>query len=177
MKAWKLMALLIIVLFSFARFAPTYALSGVSVNPTSVSSGGTVTITMTYKSLVDTGPDIFDFVTVTDPLGNSWNYTQNFIVSETSPTMTITFPDPGMWTQVATGTGPNVGGTDVSGMYHIMSTYIDSGLTLKTGMLFSVTKDNSFRVPEFNQSILLLVGMMIPALLLVRLRTASKRPI
>lgn len=173
MRASRLALALLGALFCLATFAPTYALSSVSVSPSHVPTGGTVTITISYNTAVNTGPDVFRFITVTDPLGNMWNSTQTpFSVSETSTAKVLTFPNPGMWTQVTTGSGPNVGGTDVSGQYHVMSTYIDTGLSLKTGMIFMVTKNNSFTVPEFNQSVLLLVGVIIPALLLVRLRTA-----
>ncbi len=173
LRGWKLVVALLGALFCLASFAPTYALSSVGVSPSHVATGGTVTITISYNTAVNTGPDIFRFVTVTDPLGNAWNSTQTpFTVSETSPTMVLTFPDHGMWTQVATGSGPNAGGTDVSGQYHVTSTYIDTGLSLKTKMVFMVVKHNSFSVPEFNQSILLLVGMMVPALLLLRTRAA-----
>jgi len=164
-----------LVLFAFGRFAPTYALTGLNVNPTTVGSGGTVTITITYN--VNTGDDIYHFLTVTDPVGNMWNYTGTpFVMHPASPPMVITFPDAGMWTLVQNGTGPNVNGTDVSGIYHVTGTYIDAGLSLKFKMIFSVTSHGDFKVPEFNQSILLLVGMMVPALLLARQR-ASKSTI
>lgn len=174
MRAWLVVALLG-ALLCLTSFAPTYALASVGVSPSHVPTGGTVTITVSYIIALNTGPDVFRFVTITDPLGNEWNSTQTpFSVSESTPTKVLTFPDPGMWTQVATGTGPNAGGTDVSGQYHVTSTYIDTGLSLKTGMIFMVTRNNSFAVPEFNQSMLLLLGVMMPALLLVRLNTTRR---
>jgi hypothetical protein len=175
LQSWKFLAVVMLVLFAFAPFAPTYALTGMSVNPTSVGTGGTVTITITYN--VNTGDDIYHFLTVTDPVGNMWNYTGTpFVMHPTSPPAVITFPDAGMWKLVQNGTSPNVGGTDVSGMYHVTGTYIDTGLSVKFRMIFSVTSNATFKVPEFNQSILLLVGMMVPALLLARQR-ASKSTI
>jgi hypothetical protein len=171
--SWKVLAVLMLALFAFARFAPTYALTGISVSPTSVATGGTVTITITYN--VNTGDDIYHFLTVTDPVGNMWNYTGTpFVMHPTSPPMSITFPDAGMWTQVQSGTGPNVNGTDVPGMYHVTGTYIDTGLSIKFKMIFMVISNGTFKVPEFNQSILLLVGAMVPALLLARQRAKSQ---
>jgi hypothetical protein len=161
-----------LALFAFAGFAPTYALTGISVNPTSVATGGTITITITYT--VNTGDDIYHYLTVTDPVGNMWNYTGTpFIMHPTSTPMVITFPAAGMWKLVHNGTSPNVGGTDVSGMYHVTGTYIDTDLSVRFKMIFSVTSNESFKVPEFNQSILLLVGLMVPALLLTRQRAKS----
>jgi hypothetical protein len=172
LRSLKVVAVLVLVLFAFARFAPTYALAGTSVNPTSVATGGNVTITITYT--VNTGDDIYHFLTVTDPVGNMWNYTGTpFTMHPASPPMVITFPQAGMWKLVKNGTSPNTGGTDVSGMYHVTGTYIDTGLSIKFKMIFSVTNSQTFKVPEFNQSILLLVGLMVPALFLARQRAKS----
>jgi hypothetical protein len=172
LRSWKALAALTLALFALAGFAPTYALTGISVNPTSVATGGTVTITITYN--VNTGDDIYHFLTVTDPVGNMWNYTGTpFTMHPTSPPMAITFPQAGMWKLVQNGTSPNVGGTDVPGMYHVTGTYIDTDLSIKFRMIFSVTSNQTFKVPEFNQSILLLVGLMVPALLLARQRAKS----
>ena len=175
LRSSRVLAVLMLALFAFAGFAPAYALTGLGVNPTSVATGGTVTITITYT--VNTGDDIYHFLTVTDPVGNMWNYTGTpFTMHPTSSPKVITFPDAGKWTLVQNGTGPNVNGTDVSGIYHVTGTYIDAGLSLKFKMIFSVTSNGNFKVPEFNQSILLLVGLMIPALLLAR-QKAAKSPI
>jgi hypothetical protein len=176
MRAPVLIAALVLALFSLSSFAPTYALTGISVNPTSVATGGTATITVTYT--INTGTDIFRFLSVTDPLGNTWNYTATpFSMNSGSAPVAIAFPAVGMWTLVKAGSGPNVGGTDVPGMYHVMGTYIDEALSIRFKMLFSVSNNGNFSVPEFNQSILVLVGVMLPAMLLVRLRMHPKQPL
>jgi hypothetical protein len=178
LRAWKLVAVLMMVLFCFARFAPSYALSGISVSPTSVATGGTVTITINMIAL---GPDHFTALTVTDPLGNVFSYSGSFTLTTTSPTMAITFPlvtlpDTSTWTLVS-GPGGNTG-TGVSGMYSVSGTYLDAGAAKLLGIKFLVQHDQgSFGVPEFNQSILLLVGVMIPAIALIRLRMSPKQPI
>jgi hypothetical protein len=66
----------------------------------------------------------------------------------------------------------------------VTGTYLDVGLVKSTlGTDFCVNHNNcvlqnqgGFGVPEFNQSILFLVGVMLPALLLVRLRMPGKKP-
>jgi hypothetical protein len=164
---------LLIALFSFARFAPTYALSAISLTPTNVPTGGTVTITITQS--VGPGPDVFSALTVTDPLGNVFAYSGTpFGVSSGSPAL-ITFPDPGSWTMTS-GPGGNTGGTDVSGMYMVHGTYLDTGLTVLTGHFIVLSDHGQFAVPEFGQSILLLLGVMLPALLFARQRI-SKQPV
>ena len=166
-------AVLMIALFSFARFAPTYALSGISLVPTNIPTNGIVTITITQ--VVGPGPDVFSALTVTDPLGNVFAYSGTpFGVTSGFP-VSITFPDPGSWTMTS-GPGGNVGGTDVPGMYMVHGTYLDTGLTVLTGHFIVLHNNGTFQVPEFGQSILLLLGVMLPALLLVR-KMSSKQPI
>jgi hypothetical protein len=169
---WKLVAVLLMTLFSFASFAPTHAISAISLNPGSVATGGTVTITITQ--VVGPGPDIFASLKITDPLGNAFSYNgAPFSVGSGNPQV-ITFPDPGMWTLVS-GPGGDTG-TDVSGMYHVMGTYLDTSLSALLGRFVVLSYNGNFNVPEFNQSILLLVGMIVPALLLVR-KISLKHPI
>lgn len=180
MRGWKVVVALLGALLCLASFAPTYALSGISTNPTNVPTGGTVTITI---NLVALGPDHFSSLTVTDPLGNVFSYSGNFDLTTSSPTISITFPtvtppDPHTWTLVS-GPGGNTG-TDVSGKYSVSGTYIDATVVAVAGVVFCVhhmncqeTDSGGFGVPQFNQSILLLVGVMIPALLLVRQKAKS----
>ena len=165
LRAWKAATLLAAAVF-LVGFAPAFANSQVTVNPTTVPVGGTVTITLTKTSGV--GPDIFASLTVTDPLGNVFSYTGTPL--SVSSSKSFTFPSPS-WTMIS-GPGGNPTGTSVSGMYTVTGQYANVVGYLR--MHFKVTTATFTAVPEFNASILLLVGMMIPAMMLVRSRTSSK---
>jgi len=156
---------LLAIAFLLAGFAPTYAASSIGVSPSSVPAGGTVTITLTHTSGI--GPDTFASLTVTDPLGNVYSYGGAPIVVSNSKSFAFPSPD---WTMIG-GPGGNPAGTSVSGMYTVTGQYANIVGYLR--MHFKVATAG-FTVPEFNQSILLLVGMMIPALILVRSKTSSK---
>ena len=174
LRAWKVVAVLMVVAFSFAPFAPSNALSNIGMNPSSALTGGTVTITITQT--VGPGPDVFASLKVTDPIGNVFVYSGTpFSVSSGSPKI-ITFPNPGAWTPTS-GPGGNAGGTDVSGMYTVQGTYLDTGLSALLGHFIVLSTHGNFGVPEFGQSLLLLAGVMLPMLLLLRLRMSSKQPI
>jgi hypothetical protein len=170
LRAWRLAVASLGMLFFLASFAPTYALSGISLNPTSVPTGGTVTITITQ--VVGPLPDVFGSIKVTDPLGNVFAYTGTPITVTHGSPVTLTFPDPGQWTP-AGGYATNPGGTDVPGTYMVEGAYLDTSLSVLLGHFVVLHDSGSFGVPEFNQSVLLLAGAMVPALLLVR---RSARP-
>jgi hypothetical protein len=71
LRTWKLVAALVVVVLSFARVAPSYAISGTGLNPTSVSTGDCHD---NDKSGRRPGADIFSSLSVTDPLDNVFNY-------------------------------------------------------------------------------------------------------
>jgi hypothetical protein len=120
------------------------------------------------------GPDTFASLHVTDSLGNVFSYNgAPFAVSSGSP-MVVNFPGASTWTRVSGPGGNN--GTDVSGDYVVTGTYLDTTLSELLGHFVVLHDTTDFSVPEFNQSILLLLGMMIPGLLLVR-RISLKQPI
>jgi hypothetical protein len=171
LKGWKLAAVFALSLFFFARFAPTYAISGIDVNPPSIPTDGIVTITISQT--VGPLPDVFSSLTVTDPQGDVFSYNGAPFSVSSGHTLVVTFPDPGLWTPVPVADGNT--GTDMSGMYHVTGTYLDTSLSKLLGQFVVVHNHGSFSVPEFSPSILLLVGVMIPALLLVR-RASLKPP-
>ena len=148
--------------------APAHAISALSVSPSSIATGDSVTITLTQ--IVGPLPDVFIIIHVNDPAGDEFTYTNHHVVVSSS--VLIDFPNPLSWT-CTSGPCTNTG-TDVSGTYAVSGTYEDTSLVV-LGHFVVLSTHDSFNVPEFGQSILLLVDVMIPALLVVR-RMSPKQP-
>jgi len=150
-------------------FAPAFAAPPISVAPSTVPVGGSVTITITYAKVV--GPDVFGSLTVTDPLGNVYTYSGVPFVITSSGSKSITFPSPS-WTMTS-GPGGNPTGTSVAGVYTVTGLYGNAVAFVKMNFKVETAAFNATAVPQFNQSILVLVGLMIPALMLVRSKAAA----
>ena len=170
LRSAGLMAFVALILL--ARFAPIHAVSQISVSPASVPTGGTVTITI---SEVVAGPDAFASLTITDPLGNVWDYAGVPFTVSGSSSMVVTFPDPGQWSLKAGSPGGNTGGTDISGKYDVKGTYVDVSLSQLTGKFVVLSDKGTFSVPEFGQSVGVLAAAVLPVLLLFRYKTGVKQ--
>ena len=126
---------------------------------------------ITITQIIGPLPDVFLLIHVSDPAGDTFTYHNHHVVVSSS--VQIAFPDPINWS-CTSGPCTNTG-TDVSGTYTVSGTYEDTSLVV-LGHFVVLSTSDTFSVPEFGQSVLLLVGVMIPALLLVR-RTAPKQPV
>jgi hypothetical protein len=163
LKSLLLLAVLVLLVVGLARPLPVHAITTMDVSPSSVSTGGSVSITLTHILGL---PDLFTDITVTDPLGNVFTFNDHSVAVGSS--RTIEFPDSTTWT-FTSGPGGNTG-TDISGTYNVAGMYLSAVL----GHFVVLNDHSQFSVPEFGQPLIAVAALILPLLLLARKRNLGR---